>query len=69
MLFMFIRADQKVLGLTRKPIYFPSLNERRLTTRIISSLAYLNNVETDILIEGVEDKFTQPTVAPSSMHQ
>ena len=38
-------------------------------TKSISSVTYLNNVETDILVEGVEDKFTQPTVAPCSVHQ
>ena len=31
--------------------------------------AYLYDIETNILVKRIENKFTQATVAPSSMHQ
>lgn len=31
--------------------------------------SYLDDVETDVLVEGVEDEFTQSVVAPGSMDQ
>ena len=30
---------------------------------------YLDDVQTDVLVEGIQDQFTQPTVAPRPMNQ